>query len=88
VKKEIIFIENMSELGAGTRGASLGFAALEMAALKFNLDLFNRYPIHTVPSNNIALYKKVINTRAKHIDDIVETNKNASNYIRSKMVPY
>ena len=75
----------MSELGAGTRGSSLGLAGLEMAAMKFKLDLFKRYPVLTAPADNSALYKNVVNSQAKYIGDIIEANKNVSNYIQSKM---
>ena len=78
----------MSELGAGTRGSSLGLAALELAGLKFDLDLFIRYPVNVAPTDNNPLYSKWVNPHARYIGDIVETNKNVSNYMKSKMDDY
>ena len=85
MKKEIILIENMSELGAGTRGSSLGFSALELAALKFDIDVFNRYPVNTAPTNNNALYNKWVNPHAKYIGDIVKVSRNTSDFILLNM---
>ena len=52
--KKVVFVSNMSELGAGTRGSSLGFQALELAALKFGKRLFSLHDCHLIPPPNIS----------------------------------
>ncbi|MCS6990978.1 MAG: arginase [Chitinophagales bacterium] len=44
-----------SELGAGTRGASLGFEAIRIAALDFGSSFFRQYPIEKIPHENDRL---------------------------------
>ena len=41
--KPVKIIEIKSELGAGTRGASLGVDAIKIAALDFRSDYFKRF---------------------------------------------
>jgi hypothetical protein len=41
--KEIKIIEVKSEIGAGTRGASLGVEAVKIASLDLKSDLFRKY---------------------------------------------
>ncbi len=64
----LVIVINDSEIGAGTRGSSLGSRALEIEALKKNDDVFRRYPIHVVEHQNNALYNRVKHPFAKHID--------------------
>ncbi|MEQ9062554.1 MAG: arginase [Vicingaceae bacterium] len=85
MKKSIVFIENMSELGAGTRGASLGFQALKMAALKFGSDLFIRYPIEKVETDNSGLHQPVEHPFAKHIPEIYQANLRAAKFIMARL---
>ena len=59
-----------SELGAGTRGASLGFKALEVAGWNKNSDYFSRYPLVTVQDENHFLYKPVETPQAKYAQGI------------------
>ena len=61
----------MSELGAGTRGASLGYAAMLTASHKFNSDFFQKYPVEEIPNENYRLFDPVTTPNAKHIDGIV-----------------
>lgn len=62
----------MSELGAGTRGASTGFKAMETAALNKNNHLFNRYPLEHLPVKNEKLYEKIATPFGKHIEGIAD----------------
>ncbi len=59
-----------SELGAGTRGSSLGFKALEVAGWNKGSDYFNRYPLVTVQDENHFLYQPVETPRAKYAQGI------------------
>lgn len=52
------FIEIKSELGAGTRGASLGPDAIKYVSLTKGNDLFSRYAISETPNENKRLFEK------------------------------
>ena len=65
-------IEVKSEIGAGTRGASLGIDALHIASYKKLDDYFCLYPIQQVPVSNISLCRATTFTYAKRIDAILE----------------
>jgi arginase len=54
----IKIIEITSELGAGTRGASLGVGALRTAAYNKKLSLFRKYPSLAVPDFNTHLFSE------------------------------
>lgn len=84
--KEVVLLKNMSELGAGTRGASLGFKAAELAALKMGKDTFNRYPIIEAKDYNKGLYDRIDTPFAKHIDAIHQSLKNAGELISDTIV--
>lgn len=66
----------MSELGAGTRGASLGFDALKLASFKYDLKFFKRYPFKRVKTENDRLFKKDIKKYAKRLDGIEKMYRN------------
>lgn len=66
-------IEVKSEIGAGTRGASLGIDALHIASYKKLDDYFCLYPIQQVPVSNISLCRATTFTYAKRIDAILES---------------
>jgi arginase len=63
----INFVKIMSELGAGTRGASLGYDALVAASHNAGNALLNKYPTVVVPTKNEALFTAVSTPFAKHI---------------------
>jgi arginase len=71
--RNIRFIENRSELGAGTRGASLGVDALKMAAVVKGSRIFQEIPKTIVEDMNEALLSRPIRYPfAKKIDAMVE----------------
>lgn len=63
-------IENASELGAGTRGASLGIEALKVAALNSKNDYFKKYKSFVINHDNKDLLKDISTPFAKRISDI------------------
>jgi arginase len=65
--KNIRFIEVRSELGAGTRGASLGIDALKIASLEYGDYLFGRIKSVEIKDKSRLLYKNPIRTHAKRI---------------------
>jgi arginase len=68
--KRIQIVKVMSEIGAGTRGASLGFQALEVAALSRGEDVFKRLPISEIETENQLLYDEIETPTAKRIKGI------------------
>jgi len=54
--KKIIILENNSEIGAGTRGASLGIDALKIAALKNRKLYFTKYKTEVIETTNELLH--------------------------------
>ncbi|MEY5001891.1 MAG: hypothetical protein RLZZ211_1927 [Bacteroidota bacterium] len=68
--KNIHFIFNPSELGAGTRGASLGPEAIRAAARTKGSTLFAQHPIQLVDQHNELLDRKSPFTFAKNIDGL------------------
>ncbi|MEY3398512.1 MAG: hypothetical protein RL220_1106 [Bacteroidota bacterium] len=72
MKKErnIQLIEVPSEIGAGTRGASLSIDAIKIAAWDFRSSFFLKNHSITVETENRALYGTPGNRYAKHIQSI------------------
>lgn len=68
--RNIKIIEVRSEIGAGTRGASLGIDAVKIAALDFMSNLFVNFPSEVVPDENRLLYEPVASPYAKRIQGI------------------
>ncbi len=68
--RNIKIIEVKSEIGAGTRGASLGVDALKIAALDFMSSFFVNFPCEEVPTENNLLYEPVASPYAKRIKGV------------------
>jgi arginase len=73
--KPITLLEVRSELGAGTRGASMGVDALRVACLNQGSDYFRHYGLDTVPDLNHVLFEPNHFPYAKHIDSIYTVQK-------------
>lgn len=67
----IKLIGNISELGAGTRGASLCVEALKIASFNKNSEYFSEYPISVIKNENELLFSNIIFHSAKRIKGIV-----------------
>lgn len=70
--KKIKMIEVKSELGAGTRGASLGPDALKIASLEYGSNFFGKFKRKEIRDSSRLLFKDPIRTHAKRIRGIVE----------------
>ncbi len=68
--RNIKIIEVKSEIGAGTRGASLGVDAMQIAALDFMSNFFVNFPTELVETENKLLYEPVQSPYAKRIHGI------------------
>jgi arginase len=69
--KEIKIIEVKSEIGAGTRGASLGVEAMKIASLDLNSDFFRTYDSIEVENVNELLFDGAKHSYAKFIDGVL-----------------
>ena len=68
--KNIKLIEVPSEIGAGTRGASLGVDAIKIAALDFMSNFFVHFPSEKIPTENHLLFEPIASPYAKRIKGI------------------
>lgn len=68
--RNIKIIEVRSEIGAGTRGASLGVDAIKVAALDFMSSFFVNFPTENLETENNLLYEPVKSPYAKRIAGI------------------
>lgn len=68
--KNIKLIEVPSEIGAGTRGASLGIEAIKIAAMDFMSNFFIHFPSEKIPHENKLLYEPIESPYAKRIKGI------------------
>ncbi|MFM8807271.1 MAG: hypothetical protein ACKOD1_07915, partial [Sphingomonadales bacterium] len=69
--KNIKLIEVPSEIGAGTRGASLGVEAIKVAALDFMSNFFIHFPSEKVVTENHLLYEPIESPYAKRIKGLL-----------------
>lgn len=72
MNRQLQFIFNPSELGAGTRGASLGPEAIRAAARAQNSTLFSEYPVYTLANRNDLLDRPTNFPYAKRIDGVLQ----------------
>ena len=80
--KNIKLIEIPSEIGAGTRGASLGIDAIKIAALDFMSNFFVNFPVERIPSTNNLLFEPIVSPYAKRIDTIINNYEKISAVIK------
>ena len=76
--KNIKLIEVPSEIGAGTRGASLGIEAIKIAALDFMSSFFIHFPSEKIPTDDKLLYEPIQSPYAKRIKGIVSIYEKVS----------
>ncbi|MFZ9718815.1 MAG: arginase [Chitinophagaceae bacterium] len=89
--KNIKLIEVPSEIGAGTRGASLGIEAIKVAALDFMSNFFIHFPSERIEHENHLLYEPIQSPYAKRIHGIGniydKVSKSVSESIKSGFFP-
>ena len=81
IMRNIKIIEVRSELGAGTRGASLGIDAMQIAALDFMSSFFVNFPIEEIQTENKLLYEPVRSPYAKRIHGVLTMYERISNSV-------
>lgn len=89
--KNIKLIEVPSEIGAGTRGASLGIEAIKVAALDFMSNFFIHFPSERIEHENHLLYEPIQSPYAKRIQGVSniydKVSKSVSESIKSGFFP-
>jgi arginase len=89
--KNVKLIEVPSEIGAGTRGASLGIEAIKIAALDFMSNFFIHFPSEKIPTENKLLYEPIESPYAKRIKGIVamydKVSKSVSDTLKNNFFP-
>lgn len=83
--KDIKLIEVRSELGAGTRGASLGVDAIKLASLEYGDYFFGRFKNIEIKDSSRLLYKNPIRTHAKRIRGVVKIFNKLANSISKQI---
>jgi arginase len=81
--KNIRIIEVPSEIGAGTRGASLGIDAIKIAALDFMSNFFIHFPSVKIPTENHLLFEPVTSPQAKRIKGIAAMYNRVSTAVKN-----
>lgn len=89
--KNIKIIEVPSELGAGTRGASLGVDAIKIAALDFMSNFFVHFPSEKIEVENNLLFEPIKSPYAKRIQGVTNMyeriSKSVCETIKSNFFP-
>jgi arginase len=84
--KPIKLIEVKSEIGAGTRGASMGVDAIKIAALDFGSNFFKKFKAVEVQNENHLLLEPVVNDYAKRVKGIYALNERLANEIKKTLL--
>ncbi len=89
--KNIKLIEVPSEIGAGTRGASLGIDAIKIAALDFMSNFFVHFPSEKIETENNLLFEPIQSPYAKRINGVLnmyeKISKAVAETIKSNFFP-
>lgn len=83
MSSNLSFIINKSELGAGTRGASLGPEAIQVVARQQKSNIFSAYPTRVLPHLNDLLDQPSTHEFAKYIDGMKVVYDTVSNELKS-----
>lgn len=83
--KNLKIIEVKSEIGAGTRGASLGVDAIKIAALDFMSSLFVNIPTEAIQDENKLLYEPIESPYAKRIKGVYNIYERVATAVQETM---
>ncbi|MDX2001512.1 MAG: arginase [Chitinophagales bacterium] len=84
--KKVKIIEIKSEIGAGTRGSSLGVDAIKIAALDYRSQFFKQYPRVEIANENHLLLEPDENPYAKRIKGVVAMYDRISSEVKQTML--
>ena len=79
--KTVKFIEVKSEIGAGTRGASMGVDAIKIAALDYGSNMFKNIESIEIKTENQLLFEFPKNPYAKRIQGLVAIYERLANQV-------
>lgn len=83
--KKIRFIEVKSEIGAGTRGASMGPDAIKIAALDYGSNLFKKIDSSEVQTENQLLFESTGSPYAKRIKGLLAVLDRTANSVKNSL---
>src|SRR6187549_2722939 len=83
--KNIKLIEVPSEIGAGTRGASLGVEAIKIAALDFMSNFFVHFPSEKIEVENRILFEPIQSPYAKRIQGVLTMYERVSKAVSDSL---
>ncbi|MEO6915531.1 MAG: arginase [Chitinophagaceae bacterium] len=83
--RNIKIIEVPSEIGAGTRGSSMGIDAIKIAALDFMSNFFIHFPSENIPNENRLLFEPIESPYAKRIRGVYTMYERVSNAVRDSL---
>jgi len=84
--RNIRLIEVKSEVGAGTRGASLGVDAIKIAALDFGSNFFRQFPTTDIPTENEMLYEPPRSPYARRIKGVVHVCERVCEVVKKSLL--
>jgi len=85
INDKIRLLEVPSELGAGTRGASLGIGAIKVAALNAKNKFFSKFESTKIPNENELLFEDSPTQYANYIDGIVKVYNYVSHFVSEEV---
>jgi arginase len=83
MSQNFVYVNIDSELGAGTRGASLGYDALKVAGWNKKSNLLKKFETIKIETKNELLFEKADTPYALRIDGILEVFDRATEKIKS-----
>jgi arginase len=83
--KNIKLIEVPSEIGAGTRGASLGIDAIKIAGLDFMSNFFVHFPSEKIEPENNLLFEPIQSPYAKRINGVLSMYEKISAVVQQTL---
>ncbi|MBI3512052.1 MAG: arginase [Bacteroidetes bacterium] len=83
--KKIKFIEVKSEIGAGTRGASLGVDAIKIAALDYGSSMFRQHESVEIKNENNLLFEPTAQPYAKRIKGMITMYERVASEIQKTL---
>ncbi len=83
--RQIRLIEVKSEVGAGTRGASLGVEAVKIAALDYRSNFFKSHRSINIPDDNAALYGMIESRYAKRLRSVLKMYERVGAAVRDSL---
>jgi arginase len=86
IMREIRILEVKSELGAGTRGSSLGSDAIKIAALDMGSRYFKQHKITEIPNENHLLLEASGNAHAKRISGVLTMTERISEEVSKTLL--